>query len=89
MVSDEVKVEVVRCDDLDKPLLLDSHVEQTIIFKVIASNIGTLEFTGIKYNLSTPDVENSEIIQTKQLFQIRGPRLSSKPQAIEYKIPTN
>ena len=80
MVSDEVKVEVVRCDNLDKPLLLDSHVEQKIIFKVISINIGILEFIGIKYNLSTPDVENSEIIKTKQLFKIQGPRLSSKPQ---------
>ena len=58
-----MECEIERTDDLDHPLLLDSHVEQVIIFRIKPKTSGLLTFIGLSYSLTTPDIENCEIIQ--------------------------
>ena len=58
-----MKCEIERTDDLDYPILLDSHVEQVIIFRIKPKTSGLLSFIGLSYSLTTPDIENCEIIQ--------------------------
>ena len=58
-----MECEIERTDDLDYPLLLDSHVEQVIIFRIKPKTAGPLSFIGLSYSLTTPDIENCEIIQ--------------------------
>ena len=43
--------------------MLDSHVEQVIIFRIKPKTSGLLSFIGLSYSLTTPDIENCEIIQ--------------------------
>ena len=66
-----MECEIERTDDLDHPLLLDSHVEQVIIFRVKPKTSGLLSFIGLSYSLTTPDIENCEIIQVKTKKNIR------------------
>ena len=62
-----MECEIERTDDLDHPLLLDSHVEQVIIFRIKPKTSGLLSFIGLSYSLTTPDIENCEIIQVNIL----------------------
>ena len=60
--------------------MLDSKIEQKLVFKILPKTHGQLTFTGLEYRLTTPDVENCEIIELHQEFVIRGPRLTKTAQ---------
>ena len=60
--------------------MLDSKIEQKLVFKILPKTHGQLTFTGLEYRLTTPDVDNCEIIDLKQEFCIRGPRLTKTAQ---------
>ena len=66
-----MECDIERTDDLDYPLLLDSHVEQVIIFRIKPKTSGLLSFIGLSYSLTTPDIENCEIIQVN-IFSSKG-----------------
>lgn len=60
--------------------MLDSKIQQNLVFKILPKTHGQLTFTGLEYRLTTPDVDNCEIIELKQDFAIRGPRLTKTAQ---------
>ena len=80
MHNNETECEICRIDDESASMMLDSKVEQKLVFKIKPKSPGQLIFTGIQYRLTTPDIEQCDTIELKQDFHIRGPRLSKTTQ---------
>ena len=74
----DVECKIHRVDE--NSVMLDSKVSHELIFRVSPLGPGELTFTGIKYRLTTPDVENAETIELEQSFEIIGHRLTKTSQ---------
>ena len=80
MHNNETECEITQIDNESASLMLDSKVEQNLIFKITPRSSGQLIFTGIQYQLTTPDIDQCDTIQLKQDFHIQGPRLTKTAQ---------
>ena len=65
-----------RCDQQDETLLLDANVTISLQFEVKPNAAGMIRVTGVEYDLTTPDVDDCDVIRAKQMFHIRGCRLN-------------